>query len=148
MEMQEFEITQGAVFVQLNHPASGLPLFEQMSDPENEGKTIDNPDEPVGVEIYGADSEQFKKYQRKSRDQGIDAMSRRQRIRAELIEENALDALAACIKSIRNISWKGQKLEAPRDNKKMLKVMPWAEDQIDRAMGDRTRFMPALSKTS
>jgi hypothetical protein len=141
MEMQIFELTNSAVFVQLKHPDTDLLLF----DPGPDGK--DDPEKPVGVEVYGADSDQFKKHRRRAMDMGIEARSKRKTINAEKIDNESEKTLAACISKIVNISWKGVKLEAPRDCALLIQAMPWAAEQIDEAMGDRVRFMPALSKS-
>jgi len=149
MDMTEFEMTSSAVFLQLRHPEKKTLLFDQMPNPdETVGGTIDNPDMPVGVEIFSADSEQFKRHRRVLQNKAIKAGKNRnaEEVTAEEIEKEGEKTLAACIAKIVNMSWKGQVLEAPRDSLTLVKAMPWAADQIDLAMADRARFMPALSK--
>jgi hypothetical protein len=144
MELGQFELTSDAVFYQLKHFDTGVPLADENG--------------PVGVMILGSDTDEFKKHRRKIQNRSIEiaqaaasgkkGTNASQRITAEELDEESLVTLSACISEIKNISWKGARLEAPTDNRKLLDVMPWAAEQIDAAIGNRKLFMPALSKVS
>lgn len=134
MELSQFEMTNDAVFVQLKHPDTGVPLADDNG--------------PVGVEIYGADSEQFKAHRRAAQNRQL--ASRQQQGNkfklpsAEEIDMESEKTFAGCIHKFVNISWKKQTLVAPKDNILFIQVMPWAVEQLDKAMADRVLFMPAL----
>lgn len=136
MDLSVFEMTNDAVFVQLKHPETGMLLADDNG--------------PVGVEIYGADSAQFKAHRLAAQNRQI--QNRQQQGNkfklpsAEEIDSEAEKTFAGCIHKFVNISWQKHKLEAPRDNSLFISVMPWAVEQLDKAMADRTLFMPALQK--
>ena len=134
MELGEFEMTNDAVFLQLKHPKTQKALKDENG--------------PVGVEIFGADSAEFKKHRRRLQDKALEARQKRNApiYTAEDIDTEAEKTLCACIRKIVNVSWKGKALEAPADTMTLIKEMPWAAEQIDQAMADRSLFMPALSK--
>jgi hypothetical protein len=141
MDFRQFEMTQDAVFLQLNHPKTGEPMFELGED----GKP--NKEQPIGVRIFSADSEVFKRHQRRLQNESIENLQKkRQLTTAEKLEDESLNTLAACIAEIRGISWGDKPLESPADNRNLLEWFPWAKDQINTAMADRTRFMPALAQ--
>lgn len=132
MDLSSFELTQEAVFVQLLHPVTNKPLAD--------------PNGPVGVRVYGADSDEFKKHRRRLANKGLEKSFKRERATIEEVEAETDKTLAGCIAELVNISWKGQELKAPGDVSAFLLNMPWAGEQIDKAMADRSRFMPALPK--
>jgi hypothetical protein len=148
MDMDQFELTSEPQFLQLLHPVTRLPLFDKMDDPDNPGNKIDNPDEPCGVDIVSSDSEEFRKHVRRVTNKNLDLGSRnRKSLSAEELEDEANKTMSACITAIRNIAWKGKVLKAPEDVPLMLRVLPWAKEQVDRAMSERERFMKALHKS-
>lgn len=141
MDFREFEMTQDAVFLQLNHPKSGEPMFELGED----GK----PDKtkPIGVRIFSSDSEVFKRHQRRLQNETIENIQKKRAMTtAEKLDEESMNTLAACIAEIVGISWGDRPLTSPDDNLNLITWFPWAKDQINVAMTDRTRFMPALAK--
>lgn len=150
MDFSEFELTDEPVFIQLKHIRTNQPLFEQRQD---KGEDVDDLDKPVGVKIYGADSDVFKKHLRRVANRGLEARFNRSGgnakspISAEELDDETQKTMAACIAEFVNVSWKGKALKAPEDNLMFVKRLPWAIEQIDRAMADRTLFMPALKKT-
>lgn len=157
MDLSEFELTDEPVFIQLEHFKTGALLFETKKEKDEEGNQfeVDDPDKPVGVLIYGADSEVFKKHLRRAANRGLEIRFNKSEgrdnknkppVSAEEIESETQKSLAACIAGFVRVEWKGQKLEAPKDNLMFVKRMPWAVEQIDKAMADRSRFMPALKK--
>ena len=146
MDMSKYEMTDQPVFFQLSDPSTGLPLFEQKDD---DGRKVDDPDNPVGVMIVGSDSEEFKRHMRRVTNKNLEASQKRRGkgMSAEELEEESQVTLAACIKEFHHIEWKGKTLVAPADCRLFIRVMPWAAEQIDRGMAERKIFMPALSKS-
>ncbi len=138
MDLSTFELTTDAVFVQLSHPKTNVPLFVQKDG-------ADDRDQPIGVCIYGADSSQFKKRRQALQNRVIEAKSKRKNLTAEEIDDATDQTLADCITELKNVVWKGETFTAPKDNRRFIRLMPWAVEQIDEAMADRSRFMPALA---
>jgi hypothetical protein len=134
MDMKQFELTDSAVFFQLKHPVTRVPLQDDKG--------------PVGVRILGQDSEEFKRHQRQIANKGLEAAMRRGGAKptAEELEHDANTTLSACIKELVNISWDGEALSAPADTLRMFELMPWAKEQIDSAIADRTLFIKASHK--
>lgn len=146
MDMSKYEIANNAVFYQLLDPSNNRPLFEQKKD--SDGKNVDDLEAPIGVMILGSDSEEVKAHVRQVQNKANQPRGNRQQrgLSAEEMEIESEKAIAACITELIRIEWKGEKLEAPKDNRRFLRLMPWASDQLDRAIQERARFMPALSK--
>jgi hypothetical protein len=143
MDFSDFELTKDAVFVQLKHPKTNVLLFDNI-----EGTNDQDPDKPVGVKVYGADSDVFKKHRRQVTDKSIEARARRKNLSAAEIDNDAEKTLAACIAEFVNVSWQGKPLTAPNDAMLFVQKLPGFAEQIDEAMADRTLFMPALAKNS
>lgn len=147
MDLSTFEISDDATFLQLTYPAGpriGQPIFDQKKG--EDGKDIDDESKPVGVMIVSSDSEAFKTHVRRVADRNLEMSRQRggKPMTIAAIEEEAEKSIAACIQKLVNITWKGKELKAPEDNRRFLKLMPWASEQVDKGMSQRELFMKAL----
>lgn len=142
MNFDELEVvTDKPVFVQFNNPFTGKPLFEQMADPEDETKKIDNPDKAVGVNLFGQDSEPFIKRRRFLADQMTEeALSQRNKKKRDN-DKDSNETIKACIHSFVNVEWKGAPLDARRaEFDDFFAKHRWARDFCNLAIMDRTNF--------
>ena len=148
MDFNAFEVeTDKPVFVQFKNPFTGLPLFEQMLNPDDpEGDKIDDPSKPVGVNLFGQDSEPFIKRRRFLLDKRLaDAQKNGIRpMKPEDIDKQNLDTVVACIHSFTNVEWKGETLGERRDLfPHFFAKHQWAFEFCNRAIGDRANFSKA-----
>lgn len=128
MDLKDFELVSGAVFFQLRNPQTDVLLEDGNG--------------PVGVKILGSDSPEFKRHKRQLVNRNLERQSKRKgSLTAEEIEDTTEKTLAACIVEIVNLSHDGKPLKAPDDCLHLIKEMPWAADQIDEAIGNRSLFM-------
>lgn len=142
MDLSEFQVV------------SDSPVFFQLTNPRT-GKLMEDENGPVGVEIWGRDSEAFKAVNRRAINDSIESALIEEEGKPKLdatlgakVEEKSLDVLKACIHKFVNIKIGGKELVAPDDTQEFLTKLPWAKDQIDRAIADRKRFMVASQKGS
>jgi hypothetical protein len=145
MDIQKYELTDEPVFLQFEDPDTGRKLFDTK---EVDGKKVDDPDKPIGVDIVGADSENYKKHMRRVTNRSLENQQKRRNrsITAEELDEEGQATLASCIHKFYNMEWRGKPLTVPDDSLPFVKAMPHFVEQIDKAMHDRRLFMPALSK--
>lgn len=145
------------VFLQLQHPVERYPLFKQMPDPEfkdslAEGEMppmVDNPNEPIGLYIVGSDSEEFAARERWLIDQRIKRSEARRQgnkavtlVKSELLEEETINTLVACVKGFRNVELNGRKLEhLPNDARLLLTTLKWVREFLDREIVNRANFI-------
>lgn len=106
----------------------------------------------VTIVVCGADSETYKKIQRKQLNRRMERSARNRnrqlQLSAEELETEALDILVACTK---DWSEKGQPtIEfnpgellpcTPENARRLYTEYEWIKEQIDQAIGDRTNFL-------
>lgn len=155
MDFSQFEMVDKPVFLQFDHPATLQPLFEprvgedgqvvmEKDDETGEEKPVLD---PVGVMLYGADSDVYKKRRREVLDERIAkaATGKKVTIKAVEAEEEGMATLVACIHSFVRVDYKGEPLTERKRYALFLKEHGWAKDQIDRGIADRSRFLKASS---
>ena len=142
MDLSEFQVV------------SDKPIFFQLTHPHTR-KLMEDENGPVGVEIWGRDSEAFKAVNRRaisdSIENAIQSGDTKPTLSASLgsaVEEKGSEILRACIHKFVNIKIAGKELVAPDDTQEFLDKLPWARDQVDAAIADRKRFMKASQKDS
>lgn len=155
MDFAQFEMVDKPVFLQFDHPATLQPLFEPRLDAE--GNVLVEKDEetgeekpvldPVGVMLFGVDSDVYKKRRREVLDERIATAqaTKKTTIKAAEAEEEGMRTLVACIHSFVKVEFKGEPLTDRKRYALFLKEHGWAKDQIDRGIADRSRFMKASS---
>ena len=153
MDFGQFEVEiEKPVFVQFTHPITGSPLYDDMEDPNNPGKKTEDTSRPVGVMLYGQDSQKFLERQRQLRDKKLfEAQKSRNpktvKIEPEEIEQSNRDTVKACIDSFINVVWEGEDLGARRDQyDAFFKKHPWAYEFCNKAVMDRSYFLKASQK--
>jgi hypothetical protein len=138
MDFSNLKPTDDAVFVQLNHPDDGEPMF----DPES-GTAI-------GAYVYSADTERFKKFEREAVDEGLSSAFKNRgkpKTSAAKIEKRSLEAIMACIDRFQGIEYEGKPLVDDRSAiKKFLTEYHWVRKQVDDAIGDQRNFIKTLAK--
>lgn len=155
MDFSQFETVDKPVFLQFDHPGTLQPLFEERKDAEG-NVLMEKDDEtgeerpvrdPVGVMLFGVDSEVYKRRRREILDERVQtaASGKKQVIKAAEVEEESLKTLVACIHSFVKVDYKGEPLEDRKRYALFLKEHGWAKDQIDRGIADRSRFLKASS---
>lgn len=155
MDFSQFEMVDKPVFLQFDNPATLRPLFEERKA-ENGSVVMEKDDEtgedkpildPVGVMLFGADSEVYKKRRREVLDERIASAStgKKVTIKAVEAEEEGMKTLVACIHSFVRVDFKGEPLVDRKRYALFLKEHGWAKDQIDRGIADRSRFLKASS---
>lgn len=144
MDFANLEMTKEPVFVQLLHPKTGAPLFSKMPDPENPDREIDDIHSPIGAVIHSGDSEQFKKTRRATADKLIERRMKGPNapITNTLeIESSQKAAFLSCLVELRGIVYQSRLLSVAKDASFFYDHFPWAVEQLDIAMADRSRFM-------
>lgn len=149
MNFEEFETIDQPVFLQLKHPATLELLFEPRLNADGtprldeEGKPESD---PVGVMLFGQDSAPFVKRKRMLLDKRFEKVSsgKKVQIKADEVDEEAIDTIAACIHSFVCVDFEGAALANVRGRyPAFLKKHAWAKEQIDEAIVDRSRFLKA-----
>lgn len=147
MEMEQFEVeTDKPVFVQFPNPFTGEPLYDQMDDPENPGERINDPTKPVGVNLFGRDSEPFAKRRRWLLDSRVAAAQKGGSLKQkpEDMEKSNADTVTACIHSFVNVKWQGEDLAERRDLYPLFfKKHNWAFEFCNTSITDRANFQKA-----
>jgi len=122
---------QGA-FLHLNHPATGLPLF-------NDGEA------PVGLVLRGMDSAIVLAKSRETTQKRIDgalAVGRRVRVDAAGVEADAVALLVVATKEVRGLTVAGVPVgNTPADFKKLYNDFTWVREQADAFISDRANFL-------
>lgn len=146
MDLSVLAPSKEAVFIQLRHPIGGQPLFLQMKD--EEGNDIDNKEEPIGVFVVGTDSDEYAARERWVIDQRIKRAEEQRQgkqispITADVIIEEGLNTILACMKGFRNVELDGRRLEDnPSDFRLFLKRLKWAKDYLDKELLNRANFI-------
>lgn len=155
MDFSQFEMIDAPVFLQFDHPATLQPLFQPRVG--DDGQPMMEKDEatgeekpvvdPVGVMLFGVDSDVYKKRRREVLDERIATAqaTKKQTIKAADAEEEGMKTLVACIHSFVKVEFKGEPLTDRKRFALFLKEHSWAKDQIDRGIADRSRFLKASS---
>lgn len=140
MDLSDFEIVRdGKTFLQLRHPVTDVPLADDNG--------------PVGVRLYGKDSEQYQAVKLEFLRESVKGSTKGKapvvdETLVERADQKAVQTMAACIFELVNVSCDGELMEAPKDSMAFLTKFPWAIDQIDPVVNDRSRFTKASLKTS
>lgn len=104
-----------------------------------------NRETDMAVVVYGRDSAIYKEALRAQIDRRLRSPGRRVQLTtmtAAEIEAESIDLLVKCTVSWRNVVWKGQPIACTPENVRMVyEAVPTVREQIDEAIGDRTRFM-------
>ena len=134
MDLSIFEPVKDGVFVQLRSPISNEPLAD------DKGKAI-------GLRLVGADSAEFRDYQRNAINFRIQ-QGKKLKVSAESSEADAIAQLAACIVGFENIELDGKPLAFSKESAKdMLKRLSWVFEQVNEAVVDRSLFLKASQKS-
>ena len=155
MDFSQFEMVDKPVFLQFDHPATlqplfqprvaedGTPVMERDEDTGEERQVMD----PVGVMLFGVDSDVYKKRRREIFDERMAKANatKKANISAIEAEEEGIRTVASCIHSFVKVEFKGEALTDRARYVLFLKEHPWAKDQIDRGIADRSRFLKASS---
>lgn len=124
-ELDTSDLAEAGVSVVLNHPATGEPL-------------------DATITVAGVDSKRFRKAKHEVDNRRLGTMVRRGKanLTAEQLDEESLAILVLCTLGWKNVSWDDKPLECTPENVRMLYTkLPWVREQVDRAMGDRERFL-------
>lgn len=151
MDFTEFEVvTDKPVFVQFLNPFTGALLFEQKINPDDpEGARIDDEEKPVGVNLYGQDSEPFKKRRRFLLDKKMaDAQKGgMKKLTPDELEKQNIETVTACVQSFVNVTWQGEDLATRRDLYPLFfDKHAWAFEFCNKAVTDRANFSKASQK--
>jgi hypothetical protein len=103
----------------------------------------------LGITVYvlGKDSDKFRQVQAtqgRKRTQKLQKTGFRIGISADDIEQDAIELLAAVTTGWENMVMGGKELPFSTENAEVVYTKyPWIREQIDGAVGDRSRFTPA-----
>lgn len=135
MDLATLETVDGSVPFQLRHPTSNAPLFAQTADGE------DDTSKPIAINIIGKDSEPFRARLRAITNKRL-AAGKKLKITAEEVETESTNTIAACITGWQNVTLDGKPLDYSSANAKLLlNRLPWLQEQLDEAIGDRANFL-------
>lgn len=147
MEFEQFEVeTEKSVFVQFTSPFDGKLLFDKK---EVDGERVDDEEKPVGVWLFGQDSQKFRDRQRQLLDKKVAEAQKTRNPKAikvdqKEIEQSGRDTVKACIDKFQNVSWMGEDLAARRDLfDAFFDKHPWAFTFCNTAITDRSNFQKA-----
>lgn len=149
MDFEQFEVeTEKPVFYQFINPFDGKPLFDKK---EVDGEKVDDDTKPVGVMLYGQDSQVFLNRQRQLLDKKVADAQKSRNVKNIKIDEKELqqsnrDTVKACIHSFLNVTWEGEPLGERRDKFDAFFIKhPWAFQQCNAAIMDRANFQKTSS---
>lgn len=141
MDLATLEPTDDSVPFQLRHPTTNSPLFAQTDD----GK--DDPSKPITINIIGKDSDVFRSRLRAITNRRLNA-GKKLKITAEEIEQEGVDTIAACITGWQNVMLDKAPFPYSASNAaQLLRRLPWLQEQLDEAIGDRANFMKKSQTT-
>lgn len=111
---------------------------------EGQWMELENPknSEPLDmhIKLLGKDSEAYKKQVRKNQDRNLKKGFRK--LKAENLENETIELLAACTIDWKGIIYQGNELEFTKENVRWLyKTYDWAKEQADEFIGDRGNFL-------
>lgn len=117
--------------------------FVHLTDPITDEKLYDEDNAPVGIEIYGKASSQYRS--------ALAALSRKQLARkgkAQSFETNVednVDILVAISKAAVNFDYEGEAINSPLVFKRLYSdaTLFWIKDQIQNALEDNSAFTKA-----
>jgi len=98
----------------------------------------------IVIQVYGQDSDAYKKVSRKQQNSRLKDMQRGKKgnTTAEDIEARGFDLLVSCVASWSGVESGGKALECTPDNIRLLfKQLPFIKEQVDVAIADRVNFM-------
>lgn len=151
MDFNSLEPVKTAVFYHLKHPVTFNPMYVEGEDGQPDK------DEPIGVDLLGADSDEYEKRQLFLTEERLQKMESNLENKGKLggvintsaVEQDRLnlETIAACIKGWRNVKVDGEIVPYTHDNAiKLLRRFKWMREQIDKAIADRSLFMRALPR--
>lgn len=115
-------------FLHLLHPGTGEPIYDETG-------------EPVGINLLGKDSKEYRSSQRAISNRRLNRKGNAA-ITAERIEAEANEVLAKCTKSWKGIVLNGESLECNFNNAKNLyATVPWVKEQVDEFVAERANFL-------
>lgn len=111
--------------------------------PENMQPLRDDEGNKVTITVYGPDSEQRRKLDRKATNRRLkSAKAGRINITAEELEAEAMEVLVACTVSWENIALNGELLECNEKNvRKVYQEFPWLRKQVDNFINEDANFL-------
>jgi hypothetical protein len=131
MDLTKLKPSTGTAFLHLKSPVDGELLYEGS--------------DPVGIDMYSLDSEQYKKNERATIDEGIEAAYRAKgsvRPNAEKIEKRAIQTLLDCTAKVHNMEIDGEPISIIR----LYTEMSWVREQAEEFIHNRSAFMKASLK--
>lgn len=146
MDIGVFATVEGAVPVQLRNPVTDELLWEvKYAGTDKEVRF------PVNILLYGQDSAPYKARQRQLLDRRLEAGMQRKgkpKISGEIVEEEGMRTLVACVAGWENLEVDGKVPEVnPKNAELLIKRFGWLEEQVDAAIMDRSNFIKASSKS-
>lgn len=125
MDLQSLKFNDETKF-QLRHPVTDEPL-------ENDKG------EPMLIGIVGTDSQTYRKLIRKLNEEKLKRRSKS--VDLDKAEQEALDILVGCTTSFENIQVAGKAIKVD-EAESLYREYRWIKEQVDRAIGDRSNFLP------
>ena len=136
MDLSVFDVTEDGIEMQVRHPATGAPLWQ---DSESE--------KAVTITFTGIDSPQFKKAARANTDRRIRS-GFRAKVTAEQMDEEGLEVLVKCTLSWDGMEVDGAVLPFSAANVRMIFTrFPWLRLQAEEFNADRQNFLKPSSKS-
>lgn len=133
MDLSKLAPAKEPYFVHLKHPVKGTVLMTEETN------------EPIGIFVVGTDSDEYAECERNLLDQGLALAQARAQNQATVkpnIAERAIDTIAACVKSWKNITLDGNSLQCTPENVRLLITrFRWIREQLDREIGNRANFI-------
>lgn len=124
MDLKTLDIASPAnegVWMELEHPVTGEPLG-------------------IKIKLAGVDSDYYKKEIRRQQNKRLKKGIRN--IKAEELENEAIELLVACTLAWENVEYNGEALECKPENvRKIYKEFPWIREQVDSFINDRANFV-------
>lgn len=116
------------VFMPLVHPSTGEVI-------------LDDAGEPVGISLYGKDSDVYRKAQRTITNRRLSKKTSAT-LTAERLESEANEILARCTEWWAGIVVEGAELQCNfATAKKLYGDLPWVKEQVDEFVAERSNFL-------
>lgn len=127
---------EATTFLQLKHPVSEEPLTV---------KDADGVDQPVGIELYGQASKQYRTAVQAMQNRALkrSASGKKSNLTAEEMQAESIGLLVACSAKAVNLNNGGEELDNAEAFRKFYADARflWVKDQVDTALGEVANFL-------
>ena len=132
-DIDDIKIEEDGTDMQIVHPGTGEPLFDEVKDEET-GKITS---EPVTLRLVGQDSDIFKKVQNRITNKR--SKMRPGQLTAERLSADTLQIVEAC-----TVGWSGNLVlngEQPTVAKEIYQGRKWIKEQAEQYIYDRANYL-------